>query len=82
MISEIVLHNYKSFIDQKIKTAPLTVLTGLNSTGKSSIIKAIKIIKVAYSQGVSVRNFDKIYNVFALKSKLVKGDSFFHILKV
>ena len=78
MISEIRLHNYKSFIDQKIETAPLTVLTGLNSSGKSSIIKAIKMIKESYLKGFTAGDFDKAYNIQALKSKLTK-DNFFSI---
>ena len=51
MISEIRLKNYKSFIDQKLEIAPLTILTGLNGSGKSSVIKAVKIIKESYLQG-------------------------------
>ena len=75
MISEIRLHNYKSFIDQKIETAPLTVLTGLNSSGKSSIIKAIKMIKESYLKDLTAGDFDKAYNIQALKSKLTKYNS-------
>ena len=73
MISEIKLHNYKSFIDQKIETAPLTVLTGLNSSGKSSVIKAVKMIKESYT---AAEHFDRVYNIPALKSKLTKENFF------
>lgn len=75
MISEIRLHNYKSFIDQAIETAPLTVLTGLNSSGKSSVIKAVKMIKESYLKGFTAGDFDRTYNIHALKSKLTKEDS-------
>lgn len=76
MISEIRLQNYKSFIDQKLEIAPLTILTGLNGSGKSSVIKAVKIIKESYLQGFTAGDFDKTYNIQALKSKLTKDDSF------
>ena len=44
MIKEITIKGFKSFFDETIRIAPLTVLTGLNSSGKSSIIQAIRIL--------------------------------------
>lgn len=44
MIKELTIKGFKSFFDETIKVAPLTVLTGLNSSGKSSIIQAIRIL--------------------------------------
>ena len=44
MIKEITIKGFKSFFDETIKIAPLTVLTGLNSSGKSSVIQAIRIL--------------------------------------
>lgn len=41
MIKEIHLVGFKSFYDQYIQLRGLTMLTGLNSSGKSSIIQAI-----------------------------------------
>lgn len=45
MIEELTLKGFKSFFDETIKIAPLTVLTGLNSSGKSSVMQAIRMIK-------------------------------------
>ncbi len=47
MINEITLLGFKSFLNRKIKLNQLTVLTGLNSSGKSSIIQALLILEKA-----------------------------------
>lgn len=44
-IKELTLKNFKSVKDQTIQLEPLTVLTGLNGSGKSSILQAISLIK-------------------------------------
>lgn len=44
MIKEITIKGFKSFFDETIRIAPLTVLTGLNSSGKSTVIQAIRIL--------------------------------------
>lgn len=44
MINLLEISGFKSFISQRININSLTVLTGLNSSGKSSIIQAIRII--------------------------------------
>lgn len=44
-IHSLGLFGFKSFIDQEISLSPLTVLTGLNSSGKSSVIQAIRMLK-------------------------------------
>lgn len=45
MLKKIVLDNYKCFMHQEIDLAPLTVLSGLNSTGKSSVLNALLLIR-------------------------------------
>lgn len=46
MINSISLKNFKSFIDTKdIKFSPLTIISGANSSGKSSLIQSILLIK-------------------------------------
>lgn len=47
MINEITLVGFKSFLNRKLKLNQLTVLTGLNSSGKSSIIQALLILEKA-----------------------------------
>lgn len=47
MISEVTLIGFKSFLNRKLKLGHLTVLTGLNSSGKSSIIQALLMLEKA-----------------------------------
>lgn len=45
MIQELTLKGFKSFYDETLNIAPLTVLTGLNSSGKSSVIQALLMLR-------------------------------------
>ena len=44
MITGIVLNNFKCFTNKEIDLAPLTLFTGLNNSGKSSVFQAIRMI--------------------------------------
>jgi predicted ATPase len=44
MITSIVLNNFKCFRNQEINLAELTLFTGLNNSGKSSVFQAIRMI--------------------------------------
>lgn len=44
MIEGLQLNGFKSFINQQLDINNLTLLTGLNSSGKSSVIQAIRIL--------------------------------------
>lgn len=45
MIAEIHLKNFKRFLDLKLKTQNLTVLTGGNSSGKTSILHSLLLVR-------------------------------------
>lgn len=45
MISKLYLESFKCFPSLKLLLAPVTLLTGLNSSGKSSILQALRICK-------------------------------------
>lgn len=45
MIEKLNLYGFKSYINQSFELRPLTILTGLNSSGKSSVIQSIRILK-------------------------------------
>ncbi|MCQ2312269.1 MAG: DUF3696 domain-containing protein [Paludibacteraceae bacterium] len=48
MIKHLTIKGFKSFAEASFKLSPLTVLTGLNSSGKSSVIQALRMLdKVA-----------------------------------
>ena len=45
MIHRLELHNFKCFENAEIKCSPLTVLCGVNSCGKSSVIQAVLLLE-------------------------------------
>ena len=54
MLKSITLENYKCFKDETtIDIAPLTVLCGVNSSGKSSILKSLLMMKQSYENNPS-----------------------------
>lgn len=48
MIKRLTLSNFKAFANQDFEFKPLTLLSGLNSTGKSSVIQALILLRYAY----------------------------------
>jgi len=44
MLTGIHLLNFKSFSDQKLNLLPMTLLAGLNNSGKSSVIQALRML--------------------------------------
>ena len=52
MISSLHLHNFKCFEDQHFILKPLTLLTGLNSTGKSSVLQSLLLLRQSYQEQV------------------------------
>ncbi len=54
MLKSIALENYKCFKDKtEIDIAPLTVLCGVNSSGKSSILKSLLMMKQSFENNPS-----------------------------
>lgn len=45
MLESLSLHNYRAFRDATIPLAPLTVIVGPNSAGKSSLVSALLLLK-------------------------------------
>ena len=45
MLERIELHNFKSARNLPVRLAALTVLTGLNGSGKSSVLQALALLK-------------------------------------
>lgn len=73
MIKELKLENFKSFINKQINFAPLTVLTGINASGKSSVIQAIRMVyKANINQAIQLKNHAL---PASLKSKLTRNDN-------
>jgi len=64
MFENITLHNFKSAHDLSVKMAGLTVLTGLNGSGKSTVLQAFALLKQSLLKG-------KEHQEFALRGSLV-----------
>lgn len=50
MIRQLRLMNFKAFENQLFEFRPLTLLSGLNSTGKSSVIQSLLLLRQSYQQ--------------------------------
>ncbi|MFH8613801.1 DUF3696 domain-containing protein [Streptomyces sp. NPDC017979] len=51
MIDRLTLHNFKAFQHTELTLGPLTLLTGLNSSGKSSVLQALGLLRQSYEAG-------------------------------
>ena len=81
MITELKLCNFKSFVNLTMPFSPLTILTGKNASGKSSVIQAIRMIKKSCGAGKENPRLDDHVQPNQLKSKLSK-DSWYSITMV
>ena len=45
MLTNVKLENFKCFRELDLKCAPLTLLTGINGTGKSSVFQALVLLR-------------------------------------
>jgi len=52
MINSLRLKNFKPFQDQLLEFGRLTLLSGLNSTGKSSVLQSLLLLRQSYQQGL------------------------------
>jgi predicted ATPase len=76
MITNLELINYKSFLNTTVDINPLTILAGLNSSGKSSMIQAVNMI-LSYHKNHNIELSDHI-SPRLQKSKSSK-DNFFKL---
>lgn len=51
MISYLIVKNYKIIQDQTLSLTALNIFTGINSTGKSSFIQSLLLLRQSYQQG-------------------------------
>ena len=73
MINSLRIERFMDMIDETLEIKPLTVITGINSAGKSAVIHAVlAVLKQADAQGkLLLKPFD-----FGFKSAVFKYDAF------
>ncbi|MEV0845923.1 DUF3696 domain-containing protein [Streptomyces sp. NPDC049954] len=52
MLDRVSVVNFKAFSRQDLVLAPFTLLTGLNSSGKSSVLQALALLRQSHEAGV------------------------------
>ena len=57
MITSLHLLNFKPFANQLLAFKKLTLFSGLNSTGKSSVMQSLLLLRQSYQQGLSCYAF-------------------------
>lgn len=51
MFDCLALHNFKAFVDITVSLKPLTLLSGLNGSGKSTILQALALLRQSWDTG-------------------------------
>lgn len=69
MIERIQLSNFKIATDLSLRISPLTLLTGLNSSGKSTVMQSMALVRQNFLHGTSVP-------IFGLAGPLVQLGAF------
>lgn len=59
MLTDINLHQFKRFKDESIELFPLTLMTGINGMGKSTVIQSLLILRQSFDKG-ELQNNGKI----------------------
>ena len=52
MIDKLTITNFKAFGSAEIRLAPYTLLSGLNSSGKSTVLQALALLRQSFDQGL------------------------------
>lgn len=76
MIKAMELTNFKCFHRQQIAFRPLTLLTGVNSAGKSTVIQALLLLRqnlALYRGGAEWCGLSKLSNAYEEKSLQLAG---------
>jgi predicted ATPase len=79
-ITKLNLKNFKSYIDQDFEFKNITLLTGLNGAGKSSVFQSLRMFWQQLKSGHSILN--EYGELGTLKNTNVKDDSFYLTLDI
>jgi len=56
MLYTFSLENFKGIVDVSLKIKPITILIGINGTGKSSIGQALLLLKQSLKENILIPN--------------------------
>lgn len=93
MITELTLHNWKSFADATLYIDPLTFIIGTNASGKSNILDALDFLKKIAGRipvdeaAQAIRGgrdwmMRKGADEFSIKAKIQNGRTYFYTISV
>lgn len=51
MLSDINLHQFKRFKDESVELYPLTLMTGINGMGKSTVVQSLLLLRQSFDKG-------------------------------
>ncbi len=73
MIRSLRIKNFKCFEDQNFEFGSLTLLSGLNGTGKSSVLQTLVLLRQSYQQGLlTTKSFLQMSSGLALNGDLIE----------
>ena len=72
MITRVHAHNYRSIGDVEIELGPLTVLVGLNGSGKSTFVDVLDFLSDAFTRGLDAAVMDR-YGIEELRRWCSRG---------
>lgn len=81
MITKLKISNFKSHLDTELNMGPLTVLTGMNSSGKSSVLQTLLLLRQSFKKGRLDGGLDlnkplcEIGKAYDALSRLAKNDT-------
>jgi len=79
-ITKLGIKNFKSYIDEELEFKKITLLTGLNGAGKSTVFQALRMFWQLRNKGYSVLN--QYGELSTLKNKNAKDEHFFLTLDI
>lgn len=69
MLNELKLENFKCYKNQTVPLKKINLITGINSSGKSTIIQALKLFSISNSSLLNLKE-DKSWNFIGFKNLL------------
>ena len=66
MITKLKISDFKAHHNTELSFAPLTLLTGINSSGKSTILQALLLLRQSFKKNRLEKNLVLFISIFLL----------------